>query len=109
MGDKKRAAKKQNMKLWKKILIILLAIPVVLISVVALLYLYMDNAPSIGKNFIENIHTGGGIEQQYLQLGNCETSRITIKADAPNHGRRLNHQLCWWSELPPPGACCVSA
>ena len=23
--------------------------------------------------------------------------------------RWLNHQLCWWSELPPPGSCCVSA
>ena len=32
-----------------------------------------------------------------------------IKNEFPNHGRLLNHQLCWWSGLPPPGACCVSA
>lgn len=27
----------------------------------------------------------------------------------PNHGRRLNHRLYRWSELPPLGPCCVTA
>lgn len=78
-----RGAVCQKRRRWKKVLMVLLAIPVVLAAVIAVLYLYMDNAPSIGKDFIKNIQTGGDIEQQYLQWGSCETSRTTIKADGP--------------------------
>ena len=71
------------MKLWKKILLILLAIPFVIAAVIGILYLYADNKPDIHKGYNEKIETGGTLEAKYLQFGSFETQKYTDKADKP--------------------------
>lgn len=76
-------AKEKKMKLWKKILLILAAIPFVLAAVVGGLYLYADNKPDIRKDYNKQIKTGGELEAKYLQYGGCETAKFTAKAEKP--------------------------
>ena len=66
------------MKLWKKILLIL-----VIAAVIGILYLYADNKPDIHKGYNEKIETGGMLEAKYLQFGSFETQKYTDKADKP--------------------------
>ena len=77
------AKSKRKMKLWKKILLILLAIPFVIAAVIGILYLYADNKPDIHKGYNEKIETGGTLEAKYLQFGSFETQKYTDKADKP--------------------------
>ena len=77
------AKSKRKMKLWKKILLILLAIPFVIAAVIGILYLYADNKPDIHKGYNEKIETGGMLEAKYLQFGSFETQKYTDKADKP--------------------------
>ena len=74
---------KGKMKLWKKILLILLAIPFVLAAVIGILYLYADNKPDIHKGYNEKIETGGTLEAKFLQYGSYDTEKYTANADKP--------------------------
>ena len=74
---------KGKMKLWKKILLILVAIPFVIAAAISALYLYADNKPDIHKGYNEKIETGGTIEAKYLQYGGYDTEKYTAKAEDP--------------------------
>ena len=82
-----------KMKLWKKILLILLAIPFVIAAVIGILYLYADNKPDIHKGYNEKIETGGTLEAKYLQYGSYDTEKHTDKADKPIKKYRLHDRL----------------
>lgn len=83
MTARKREKPKTKMKVWKKVLVILLMIPVIFAVVLACLYLYADNKPDIRKGYNEQIITGGEIESTYLQTGDYETKKITERAESP--------------------------
>lgn len=74
---------KPKIKVWKKVLIVLLMIPITAAAVLVGLYLYADNKPDIHKGYNEQIITGGEIESTYLQTGNYETGKITVRAESP--------------------------
>lgn len=75
--------KEKKPKLWKKILLILAAIPFVLAAVIGVLYLYADNKPDIRKGYNEHIETGGELEAKYLQSGSYETAKFTANEEKP--------------------------
>ena len=52
-------------------------------AVIAIIYLYADNAPVIHEGYNQKIETGGEIEQKYLQNGSYETLKLTEKAEKP--------------------------
>ena len=83
MGDKNRAAEKAKMKLWKKIFIALLAVPVMLAIVLVAVYLYADNRRDIKIGYNQQIETGGMLEARYLAGGDFETKKFTVKAEEP--------------------------
>ena len=83
VGNKNRDAVRPKMKLWKKILIVLLAIPVVLVAVLAIVYLYADNKRDIKPGYNQEIKTGGTLEARYLAGGDFETKKFTAKAEDP--------------------------
>ncbi len=66
----------------KMIRVFLIVLSVAVLGVVGL-YLYADNAPVLSKDYIKSIETGGEIENQYLQSGSYDTSRMTVKIDKP--------------------------
>lgn len=74
---------KQKMKGWKKAVIILCGIPIVLFVLLAGLYLYADNKPDIHKDYNSKIETGREIESHYLQSGTFETDKTTAPAEKP--------------------------
>lgn len=71
------------MKVLLKILKIIGIIILIIIVALVILYLWADNAPTVHKGYNEKIETGGEIEKKYLQTGNYETSKETIKAEDP--------------------------
>lgn len=83
MGNGNKAIKRPKMKLWKKILIVLLAIPVVLAAVLAVVYLYADNKRDIKPGYNQEIETGGTLEAKYLAGGDFETAKFTAEAEDP--------------------------
>lgn len=74
---------KHRMKWWKKVLLILLALPFVLGILLTGLYLYADNKPDIRKDYNLKIETGGEIEAKYLHGGDYQKKRVTAKAEDP--------------------------
>lgn len=78
-----KTEKKQKMKVWKKVLILFLMIPVVAVVALTGLYLYADNRPDIRKGYNEQIASGGEIEATYLKTGNYETKKVTERAESP--------------------------
>ena len=71
------------MKGWKRVLLILLLIPVVIAAILGGLYLYADNKPDIIKGYEKSIQTGGSLEAQYLQHGAYDVKKFTAKAETP--------------------------
>ena len=74
---------KRKRKSWKKAVVILCSIPMVLVVLLAGLYLYADNKPDIHKGYNSKIETGGEVESHYLQSGTFETKTITAPAEKP--------------------------
>lgn len=67
----------------KKVLKVVLAIPVVLAAVLVGLYLYADNKPDIRPGYNLEIETGGALEAKYLQPGTYEVKKAIAKAEDP--------------------------
>lgn len=74
---------KKFLKTIGKIIITIIIIILVLILGLICWYLYEDNKPSIKENYRSGIETGGNIEYRYLQDGDYETGKMTIKASDP--------------------------
>lgn len=70
-------------KMLKIVGIVLLAIPVVLVAVLAVVYLYADNRRDIKPGYNQEIETGGTLEAKYLAGGDFETKKFTAKAEDP--------------------------
>lgn len=92
---------KQKMKGWKKAVIILCGIPIVLFVLLAGLYLYADNKPDIHKDYNSKIETGGEIESHYLQSGTFETDKTTAPAENPLGNTPFIIPLRWKALLKP--------
>ena len=75
--------KKPKMTVWKKVLLVLLLIPVIAAVVLAGLYLYADNKKYIHSGYNQEIETGGALEAKYLQTGEYPTKKFTAKAEDP--------------------------
>ena len=75
--------KKPKMKAWKKVLLVLLLIPIVAAVVLTGLYLYADNKKDIRKGYNQKIETGGVLEAKYLQTGDHSTKKFTARAEDP--------------------------
>ena len=75
--------KKPKMTVWKKVLLVLLLIPVIVAVVLAGLYLYADNKQYIHSGYNQEIETGGALEAKYLQTGEYPTKKFTAKAEDP--------------------------
>ena len=75
--------KKPKMTVWKKVLLVLLLIPVIVAVVLAGLYLYADNKKYIHSGYNQEIETGGALEAKYLQTGEYPTKKFTAKAEDP--------------------------
>lgn len=67
----------------KKVLLVLLLIPVVLGLVLAAVYLYADNRKDIRTGYNRKIETGGALEAKFLSGGGLETKKFTAKAESP--------------------------
>ena len=76
-------ADRKKMKGWKRVLLILLLIPVVIAAILGGLYLYADNKPDIRKGYEKDIQTGGSLEAQYLQHGAYDVKKTTARAESP--------------------------
>ena len=83
MEQESHVVKRPKIKLWKTILMVLLAIPIVLAAVLATVYLYADNRRDIKSGYNREIVSGGVLEAKYLAGGNFGTKKITAKAEAP--------------------------
>ena len=62
---------------------IIVIIIIIIVAIIGILYLYADNIPSLYKGFNEKIEAGGELEKKYLEIGKCETSKVTAKAEKP--------------------------
>lgn len=78
-----RNSNKPKMKTWKKAVIGLISVPVVLAAVVGIGYLYADNRADIKKGYNREIKTGGELESKYLLGTNLKVNKMTFKEDAP--------------------------
>ena len=74
---------KPKMKTWKKVVIGLVAVPVVLAAVVGVGYLYADNKADIKDGYNKEIETGGDIESKYLLGGDLKVKKTTFKEEDP--------------------------
>lgn len=74
---------KKHIKMWKKVLCIILVILAIIALALGIVYLYADNKVDIRAGYNEQIETGGEIESTYLQFGNFNVKKITKKAEAP--------------------------
>lgn len=74
---------KKKMKRWKKVMMILITIPLVITAVLSVLYLYADNKADIKDGYNSKIATGGQIEAKYLHNGGLKTKKTTASADKP--------------------------
>ncbi|RKI37566.1 hypothetical protein D7V86_22725 [bacterium D16-51] len=55
---------------------------IIIFNIAALLtivYLWKDNKPMLHNGFQDEIETGGEIEKKYLQNGECEVKKATVK------------------------------
>ncbi len=71
------------MKTWKKVVIVLITIPVVIAAVVGVGYLYADNKADIKDGYNKEIETGGDIESKYLLGGDLKVKKTTFKEEDP--------------------------
>ena len=71
------------MKGWKRVLLILLLIPVVIAAILGGLYLYADNKPDIINGYEKSIQTGGSLEAQYLQHGAYDVKKSPPRRKRP--------------------------
>ena len=67
------------LKIIKWIIIVIIVIILILIA----LYLYADNKPLLGKNFRDDIKTGGELEKKYLADGTYKVKKTTADAEKP--------------------------
>ena len=74
---------KSKMKTWKKIVIGLIAVPVVLAAVIGGWYYYTDNKADIKVGYNKEIETGGEIEAKYLLGGDLKVKKTTFKEEDP--------------------------
>ena len=74
---------KPKMKTWKKVVIVLITIPVVIAAVVGVGYLYADNKADIKDGYNKEIETGGDIESKYLLGGDLKVKKTTFKEEDP--------------------------
>lgn len=74
---------KQQMKTWKKIVIGLVAVPVVLAAIVGVGYLYADNRADIKEGYNKEIETGGELEAKYLMGTDLNVKKMTFKEEDP--------------------------
>lgn len=74
---------KKQIKMWKKVLSVILVILAIIALALGIVYLYADNKVDIRTGYNEQIETGGEIESTYLQFGNFNVKKITKKAEAP--------------------------
>ena len=73
----------QKMKTWKKVLIGIIIVPVVIATVVWIGFLYADNKADIRKGYNTMIDTGGEIESKYLLGGDLKVKKISYKDEDP--------------------------
>lgn len=71
------------MKTWKKVVIALIAIPIVVGAALGGAYLYEDNKADIRKGYNTKIETGGEIEAKYLLGGDLKVKKTTFKEEDP--------------------------
>lgn len=74
---------KPKMKTWKKVVIVLITIPIVIAAVVGVGYLYADNKADIKDGYNKEIETGGDIESKYLLGGDLKVKKTTFKEEDP--------------------------
>jgi dienelactone hydrolase len=74
---------KPGKKTWKKVLRVLILIPVIIGVVLAAMYFYTDNKKDIKAGYNLAIETGGALEAKYLAGGALETTKYTAKAEDP--------------------------
>ena len=74
---------KAKKKKWKKVLRVLILVPVIIGIVLAAVYFYADNRKDIKAGYNLEIETGGALESKYLAGGELETKRFTAKTEAP--------------------------
>ena len=67
------------LKVLKWFVIVIVVLAVILIA----LYLYADNKPLLGKNFRDDIKTGGDLEKKYLADGTYKVKKATVDAEKP--------------------------
>ena len=67
------------LKVLKWFVIVIVVLAVILIA----LYLYADNKPLLGKNFRDDIKTGGELEKKYLADGTYKVKKTTADAEKP--------------------------
>lgn len=75
---------KKHIKMWKKVLCIILVILAIIALALGIVYLYADNKVDIRTGYNEQIETGGEIESTYLQFGNFNVKKITKKSRSSN-------------------------
>ena len=64
---------KKKIRGWKKVLIILLCIPIILGTV---LLIWLSKKPAVANDYISKVQTGGEIEAKYLSMGSHEVSYL---------------------------------
>ena len=74
---------KKKMKGWKKALLIIICIPLVVAAVIGTLYLIADNKVVIKDGYNQQIETGGELEAKYLANGEYAVKKYTFKEDDP--------------------------
>ena len=72
-------------KIWKKIVIGIIATPIVIVAVVAAAFLYEDSdlKKDVKEGYQQSIETGGVLEEKYLNGEEYETAKVTFAEDDP--------------------------
>ena len=81
MNNAQKGAKSK--KKWKKVLLVLILIPVIVGIVLFAMYYYADNKKDITAGYNQKITTGGSLEAKYLAGGGLETKKFTAGAEDP--------------------------
>lgn len=74
---------KKSLKFFGRVICVILIVLSVMAIILAAMYLYADNAPVLSKGFQEKMEIGGEIEEGYLQNGQYETSKKTVREEKP--------------------------
>lgn len=74
---------KPKKRIWQKVLLVLVLIPIIFVLALVVMYLYADNRRDIKIGYNQQIKTGGTLEAKYLAGGDFETKKFTAKADDP--------------------------